>query len=172
MRWKGVNRAEGRKQVRWGWRGGDCLPSDFGLDTTSGMINVCVYACLHFVHMCRRWERAGWGYCYFSEDMMSHCTSHTHTRARIQSGQHTRRVSLRITVAFCGRHVQTMTGKQEPQHNEREQGPSLIHTHTSTCTHTCGGQSASLRPLASQLPSRLLVPLCSTTANYPGPCLT
>lgn len=104
------------------------------------MINVCVYACLHFVHMCRRWERAGWGYCYFSEDMMSHCTSHTHTRARIQSGRHTRRVSLRITVAFCGRRVQTMTGKQEPQHNEREQGPSLIHTHTHTLprahTHT------------------------------------
>lgn len=67
--------------------------------------------------------------------LIAHHT-HTHTCARIQSGQHTRRVSLRITVAFCGRRVQTMTGKQEPQHNEREQGPSLIHTHTHFHVHT------------------------------------
>lgn len=62
---------------------------------------------------------------------MSHHT-YTHT----QSSRHTRSVSLCITVAFCGCRVQTMTGRQEPQHNEREQGPLLTHTHTDFCMHT------------------------------------
>lgn len=73
-----------------------------------------------------------------------HMRAHTHTSAHTVGQAHTRRVSLHITVAFCGRCVQTMTGRQEPQHNEREQGPSLTqsctHTHTDTHTNTEGSQ--------------------------------
>lgn len=136
MRWKGVNRAEGRKQVRWGWRGGDCLPSDFGLDTTSGMINVCVYACLHFVHMCRRWERAGWGYCYFSEDMMSHCTSHTHTHVHAYSQANTHAVChcalLLLSVGAASRQWQASRS-----HSIMRESRGLhLYTHTLPRAHT------------------------------------
>lgn len=69
----------------------------------------------------------------------------THT----QPSKHTRRVSLRITVAFSGRCVQTMTGRQEPRHNEREQGPSLTHTHTHFYVHTQTQRAVGFTPSPS-----------------------
>lgn len=97
---------------------------------------------------------------------MYHSTLRVHGQGggggvRAESDRRTRRVSLHITVAFCGCCGRTMTGRQEQRHNEREQGPALTQTHTHMQEHR--GQSASLRPLASQLPSRLLVPLQQIT---------